>query len=168
MLSPERYLNLRLENQLSYYQTKTAQLDYQLSRLQWIIYGLGGVGTLLAARGLELWIALTTGLVAALTTYLGYKQVEERLQKYNQAAIDLTNIRNWWNALSASEQVKPENIDQLIANTETALGSEINEWVKKMQDTMMQDTMTTFKDKQAGATEKAKAAAKASSPNRVA
>jgi len=162
MLSPERYLNLRLEDQLSYYQRKTAQLDRQLSYLQWGIYGLGGVGTLLAARHFELWIALTTGLVAALTTYLGYQQVEERLQKYNQTSINLTNILNWWNALSASEQVKPENIDQLISDTETALGNEFNEWTKQMQETMM-----ALQEKQAEAEEKAKAAVKASSPKSV-
>ncbi|RKZ73075.1 MAG: hypothetical protein DRR19_31345, partial [Candidatus Parabeggiatoa sp. nov. 1] len=162
MLSPERYLNLRLEDQLSYYQRKTAQLDRQLSYLQWTIYGLGGVGTLLAARQFELWIALTTGLVAALTTYLGYQQVEERLQKYNQTSINLTNILNWWNALSASEQVKPENIDQLISDTETALGNEFNEWTKQMQETMM-----ALQEKQAEAEEKAKAAVKASSPKSV-
>ena len=110
---------------------------------------------MLAARGFELWIALTTGLVAALTTYLGDRKVEERLQKYNQTAINLTNIRNWWNALSASEQVKSEKIDQLISKTETALGSEFNEWVKNMQETLM-----ALKEQQAEADEKAKAAIK--------
>ncbi len=72
-----------------------------------------------------------------MTTCLGYQQVEERLQKYSQASIDLTNILNWWSALSASEQVKQDNIDKLISNTETALGGEFNEWIKQMQETMM-------------------------------
>ncbi len=137
MLSPERYIKMRLEDQLSYYQNKTSQLERKWSYLQWGIYGLGGVGTLLAARGFELWIALTTGLVAALTTYLGYQQVEERLTKYNQASVNLTNILNWWTALSSSDQMKQNNIDKLIECTETALGSEFNEWVKQMQETMM-------------------------------
>jgi len=158
-LSPERYLNMRLEDQLSYYQTKTSKLERQWFYLQWGIYGLGGVGTLLAARGFELWIALTTGLVAALTAYLGYQKVEERLEKYTQASIDLTNILNWWSALSASEQANQENIDQLISNTETALGSEFNEWIKQMEKTMM-----AMKEKQAEAEKKAKG----SSPKNVA
>ena len=161
MLSPERYLNRRLEDQLSYYQRKTTQLERQWFYLQWGIYGLGGVGTLLAARGFELWIALTTGLVAALTAYLSYQQVEERLKKYNQTSIELTNILNWWSALSASEQLKQENIDQLISDTETALGGEFNEWVKKMQDTMM-----ALKEKQAKAEKKA--AIKGASPKNLA
>ena len=104
----------------------------------------------------------TTGIVAALTSYLSYQQVEERLKKYNQASIDLTNILNWWTALSASEQVKPENIDKLVSNTETALGSEFSEWVKKMQETMM-----VLKEEPAEAEEKAKTAVKVSSPKDV-
>jgi type II secretory pathway pseudopilin PulG len=152
VLSPERYLNARLEDQLNYYVKKTGQLEHQLSRLQWAIYILGGVGTLLAARGLELWIAFTTGLVAAIGTYLGYQQVEERLKKYNQAAINLTNIRNWWSALPSSEQAKQDKIDKLILETETALGSEFQEWVQKMQK-----TMSALKETQAKAAEKAKA-----------
>ena len=137
MLSPERYIKMRLEDQLSYYQDKTTKLEHQWTVLQWCIYGLGGIGTLLAARGFELWIALTTGLVAAFTTYLGYHQVEERLTKYNQAAVNLTNILNWWTALSTSDQMKQNNIDKLISSTETSLGSEFNEWVKQMQETMV-------------------------------
>ncbi|RKZ83246.1 MAG: hypothetical protein DRR19_19405 [Candidatus Parabeggiatoa sp. nov. 1] len=116
------------------------------------IYILGGVGTLLAARGLELWIAFTTGLVAAIGTYLGYQQVEDRLKKYNQAAINLTNIRNWWSALPSSEQAKQDNIDNLISETETTLGSEFQEWVQKMQK-----TMSALKETQVKAAEKAKA-----------
>ncbi|MDM8564896.1 DUF4231 domain-containing protein [Candidatus Halobeggiatoa sp. HSG11] len=151
MLSPERYIKMRLADQLEYYQNKTAQLERKWTILQWCIYGLGGIGTLLAAREFELWIALTTGLVAALTTYLSYHQIEERLAKYNQAAVNLTNILNWWTALSTSEQMKQDMIDKLIASTETALGSEFNEWVKQMQETMMalkeQEEKSKDKDK---------------------
>ena len=71
VLSPERYLNTRLEDQLNYYVDKTTQLERKWSRLLWGIYTLGGIGTLLAARGLELWMALTTGMVTAMTSYLG-------------------------------------------------------------------------------------------------
>ncbi|EDN70637.1 hypothetical protein BGP_0082 [Beggiatoa sp. PS] len=66
-----------------------------------------------------------------------YQQVEERLQKYNKASVNLTNILNWWSALSTSEQAEQENIDQLVSDTETALGSEFQEWTQQMQETMM-------------------------------
>lgn len=151
VLSPERYLNTRLEDQLNYYRNKTTQLERQWSRLQWLIYILGGLGTLLAARGLELWIALTTGLVAAIGSYLGYKQLEERLAKYNQAAMSLTNVRNWWAALPPHEQAQKENVDLLISETEEALGNEFNEWTQKMQDAII-----ALKEKQAKATAKSK------------
>jgi len=160
VLSPERYLKTRLEDQLDYYVGKTERLERQLYRLQWGTYILGGVGTFIAAYGWELWIALTTGLVAALTTYLGYQQVEERLRKYNQAAMTLTNVRNWWAALSVQEQAQPENIDKLVSETEEALGREFSEWTQKMQETLM-----ALKEKQAKAAEKAKAQLNAKTEN---
>jgi hypothetical protein len=149
VLSPERYLNTRLEDQLNYYVHKTTQLERKWSRLQWGIYTLGGIGTLLAARGLELWMALTTGMATAMASYLAYQQIEERLKKYNRASINLTNIRNWWSALPTSEQAKQTNIDRLVSETENVLGSEFREWMQKMQETVI-----ALKEEQAKSSEK--------------
>ena len=151
-LSPERYLDTRLEDQLNYYVKKTIQLERQWSRWQWAIYLLGGTGTLLAARGQELWIALTTGMVAAITNYLAYQQVQERLTKYNQTATRLAHVRNWWTALSAAEQAKQANIDKLVVDTEGVLEDEFKSWMLQMEE-----TMSVLKEEQAKAAEKAQA-----------
>ena len=50
-LTPQRYITIRLGDQLNYYQLKTSRLERQLKRLHWLIYILGGAGTLLAALG---------------------------------------------------------------------------------------------------------------------
>jgi len=133
-LSPEQYLSYRLEDQYQYYRTKTQKLERQLKYLQWLIYIIGGIGTLLAALGLELWIALTGALVTALGTYLEYQQIESTLLTYNQAATELANVRSWWIALSASEQEEQSNIDMLVQQTERILYSEFSGWMQDMQD----------------------------------
>jgi len=135
-LSVEQYLYHRLEDQYNYYLKKTNQLEKKLQELQWLIYILGGVGTLLAALGLELWIALTGALVAAIATYLEYQQIENTLLKYNQAATDLGNVRNWWIALSNQDQEQQDNIDILVGHTERILQSEFSGWMQDMQDTL--------------------------------
>lgn len=135
-LNPEQYLTARLEDQLNYYQSKTTTLEKRLKRLQWMIYGIGGVSTLLAAMGMELWIALTTALVTAISTYMEYQQIETTLVKYNQAANDLANVRSWWIALSAAEQEKQSDIDMLVRQTERILHSEFSGWVQEMQDAL--------------------------------
>jgi hypothetical protein len=101
-----------------------------------MIYIFGGLGTLLAAMGLELWIALTNSLVAALGTYLEYQQIETTLLKYNKAAADLANVRSWWIALSAAEQENQNNIDMLVGQTERTLHTEFSGWMQEMQETL--------------------------------
>lgn len=135
-LTPERYMTYRLHDQLNYYRNKTVRLENRLKRMQWIVYLAGAVGTALVAIGLELWIALTTSIVTALTTYIEYQQVENTLMRYNQTATDLANVKSWWVSLSAEEQADPRNIDKLVAQTETSIHSEHAAWVQEMQDAM--------------------------------
>jgi SLOG in TRPM, prokaryote/SMODS and SLOG-associating 2TM effector domain 1/Protein of unknown function (DUF4231) len=135
-LTPERYVSLRLVNQLKYYQGKTISLERRLRLLQWLMYILGGVGTLLAAMEFDLWIALTTALVTACTTYLGYQQIENTLMKYNQAATDLANVQGWWMALSLDERANQQNVDKLVEHTEKILASELTGWVQEMHDAL--------------------------------
>jgi hypothetical protein len=135
-LTPERYVVYRLQDQLNYYRQKTVSLENRLKRLQWLIYLIGGLGTLLVAVGLELWIALTTAVLTSLAAYLEYQQVENTLMRYNQTATDLSNVRSWWVALSAEEQADPVNINKLVAQTETTIHSEHSAWVQEMQDAM--------------------------------
>jgi len=142
-LTPEEYLSYRIEDQYQYYVSKTNKLEKRLHNTQWLIYTFGGIGTLLAAMGLELWIALTGALVAALGAYLEYHQIENALLKYNKAASELANVRTWWTALPAHEQEKQDNIDILVGQTERTLYSEFSGWMQEMQD-----TLTTLKEEQ--------------------
>ncbi len=135
-LTPERYMKYRLEDQLNYYQGKTLRLEKRMRQLQWLIYIFGGVGTLLVAIGQEIWIAFTTALVTALSTYMEYRQIETTLMRYNQTAAELTSLRSWWIALSAEEQANPANFSQLVDQTETTIHSEHAAWVQEMQDSM--------------------------------
>jgi hypothetical protein len=136
LLTPDRYVTIRLGNQLNYYRSKTNKLERQLKFFHLLIYIFGGIGTLLAAAGLDLWIALTTALAGMFTTYLETQQVENTLMKYNQAATDLANVEAWWVALSENERKDYENIDKLVGHTETILKSELTGWVQEMQDAL--------------------------------
>ena len=135
-LTPEDYITIRLGDQLSYYQHKTNDLKKELKRWQWLIYIFGGIGTLLAALGWELWIALTTALVAAFMTVLQYKQIENSLIQYNQTATYLANVKLWWTALSDEDKDKSENKIKLVENTEKILGKELTGWIQTMEDAL--------------------------------
>lgn len=91
---------------------------------------------MLAAVGLEVWVALTAALVGAFSTFLEYQQVENSLMKYNQAATDLANVKAWWTALSYKEKTDPKNTDMLVGNAEKILQSELLGWVQQMEDAL--------------------------------
>lgn len=135
-LTPDRYVEVRLGDQLNYFKKRAVRLERQLKALYWAIFVIGGLGTYLAAVDLQVWIALTTAVVAAVGTYLGYRQTENTLTKYNQAATDLANVKAWWNALSAEEQSEQVNIDSLVEHTEQVLQSELDGWVQQMQNSL--------------------------------
>ena len=135
-LTPDRYVEIRLNDQLNYFKKKSVILERQLKRFSWGTFIIGGIGTFIAAIGMQVWIALTTSIVAAIGTYLGYRQTEHTLTKYNQAATDLANVKAWWNALSAEEQAQQANIDSLVDHTEQVLQSELDGWVQQMQNAL--------------------------------
>lgn len=136
VLTPDRYVQVRLGDQLNYYRTKALKLERQIKVIQWSIFIIGGLGSLLAAISQQVWIALTTALAAALTTYLSYQQTENTLTKYNQAATDLHNVKAWWTALPPEDQAKQDNVTTLVDHTEQVLQSELNGWVQQMQNAL--------------------------------
>jgi SLOG in TRPM, prokaryote/SMODS and SLOG-associating 2TM effector domain 1/Protein of unknown function (DUF4231) len=135
-LAPDRYIDVRLDDQLKFFRKKAVTLDTLLERLQWGILGIGGLGTLLAAIGFDLWVALTTAIAAALGTYLSYRGVDSTLTNYNQTAIDLENIKAWWTALRPDEQADQANVDALVQHTEQVLATELSGWTQRMQDAL--------------------------------
>ncbi len=135
-LSSDRYLVLRVENQLRFYAGK---IRTHGARLFWFSTGslvIGGSGTAFAAVKLEPWIAVTTAVAAALTTYLKYYQTEETLVKYNQARADLTAVKAWWAKFSVAEKRAPQNQAQLVDLTERVLEQETAGWSQRMIDAL--------------------------------
>jgi hypothetical protein len=135
-LAPEKYLTWRLEDQLNWYRRRAERFDKQLRQIHWLILGLGGVGTFLAAIGLEVWIAVTVALAGAFISFLELKQVEDTLIAYNQAATNLEGIRIWWHALPDEDKAIQENKEKLVQNTEMVLQTELAGWVQEMRDAL--------------------------------
>jgi hypothetical protein len=137
-LTGDRYITVRLSHQLRYFKDRATKLAKTLTRLRWLILILGGAGTLLAAAGLEIWIALTTTLTAALVTYLEYEQVESSLVSYNRAATELENVELQWRALTPDARSSPGEIQRLVRRTEKILHTEQRTWTREMEQALDQ------------------------------
>lgn len=142
------YINVRLDDQIEFFSTRTDNMGLRLKYLQWLIYISGGVGTFLAAIGLEIWVALTTALGTAFVTYLEYRQTENTLLLYNQVSSELRNLKNWWLALSPTERESDINKNLLVQQSEDILMNEQAGWVKNMTDAMAQLQAKQEKEKE--------------------
>lgn len=138
LLDTDRYVRLRLNDQLAYYGNKTAKLDRQASGWQLLAIAVGALGTLLAAMGGDWvsWVALTSAIASAAMAYLGAKQIETTLTSYNQTATDLENLLAWWTALLPDEQASAENVDKLVTTTEQVLADEQDGWAQNMTNAL--------------------------------
>ncbi len=135
-LTPDRYIEVRLQDQLGYFNRSAIRIGRRLTGLQWAVWIIGALGTYLALVGQQIWIAVTTSIAAALTSFLGYKLSEDKLMKFNQARTELVNVRAWWTALSPDDQAAQENVDMLVEHTEQVLKSELDNWVQLKQNVL--------------------------------
>lgn len=146
-LTSDNYVNARLDPQISYYQKRTKKLYRDLMVLQMLILIGGGVGTFIAAIGLELWVALTATFVSVFTIYLQYNQIENTLIKYNLALNGLNNIKVWWTSLTADEKNDIKNRDKLVNSTEQILLTEHQVWILNMKQAVSKIHEIEFKNK---------------------
>ncbi|HEY9646405.1 MAG TPA: DUF4231 domain-containing protein, partial [Chroococcidiopsis sp.] len=135
-LNAEQYLTFRVEDQINYYQKKALRLSRELRRFQWIILIMGGVSTLLAALGFNVWVAVSSALATAFANFLEFKRVETNLTSCNTAANDLYDIRTWWHALSSTSSILQSNVETLVSSTEAVIQSENAGWVQEMREAL--------------------------------
>jgi hypothetical protein len=154
-LSPARYVQFRVEDQIDFYRGRARGQERDVRLLRWLVLLFGGLGTFLAAIGIEIWVAVTVAAAGALTSYLEAMQIETTVMLYNQAAADLGAIRAWWLALPPSEQVQPATIDRLVDRSEDIMKAEHGGWVQQMQDAMTRFRLDTPEDERSDAARQA-------------
>jgi len=145
-LGADRYMAVRIADQLGYYRKTVAKLDRQRARLQLLTLLAGGVGTLLAAVGQEIWIGVTTAVAGAALAHLGYLQVDNTLVAYNRSAAQLAALKR---EFDAGGDRRPD-LESLVTRGETILSTELGSWVQQMTDALAQ-----LQDEQAKAAEHA-------------
>jgi TRPM family ion channel/conflict system pore-forming effector with SLATT domain/uncharacterized protein DUF4231 len=134
-LSPERYLEIRVGDQLTYFHRRIRGLNRRRNVLQFLAIAAGAAGAILAAAKLEVWIGLTAGASAAALAYLGYLQVDNTIVTYNQTASRLAAQEREWRALWSAQRNETA-FKHLVTSCEAALATELSGWVQQMNDTL--------------------------------
>jgi SLOG in TRPM, prokaryote/SMODS and SLOG-associating 2TM effector domain 1/Protein of unknown function (DUF4231) len=136
-LDPAAYLRIRVGDQVAYYHERIRHLDRRRSVLQVLALASGGVGAIVAAAGLEIWIALTTAISAAALSYLAALQVENTIVAYNQSAGRLASLERQWTARGGAA-LEPAVFDRLVDQSEAVLATELGGWVQQMTEALEQ------------------------------
>jgi SLOG in TRPM, prokaryote/SMODS and SLOG-associating 2TM effector domain 1/Protein of unknown function (DUF4231) len=134
-LDPDRYLALRIGDQLNYFHPKVAALSRTRRRFQFAVVAAGAAGAILAAAGQEIWVGLTAAIAAAALAYLGYLQVESTLVAYNQVAGKLESLRTRWEARPSARRDRTA-FTALVADAETVLATELGGWIQQMSEAL--------------------------------
>ncbi|MEU6238076.1 DUF4231 domain-containing protein [Kitasatospora sp. NPDC047058] len=137
-LTAERYVEIRVGDQIAYYYQRLRQLDRLRTGLQALAITAGGAGTLLAAIGIDPWIGFTGGLSTAALAGLGYLQADSTIIAYNRAAADLEVLRGDWEARRPHERRGPNPVVELVRRTETILARERSGWVHQMNEALQE------------------------------
>ncbi|MGE5262758.1 MAG: SLATT domain-containing protein [Acidobacteriota bacterium] len=135
-LTPEKYIRVRLNDQLSFYRSRSVRMEKELRRWQTLSLVAGGLGTLLAALGAQIWVAVATAFASACVTFLEYRQTRMTLMQYNQAATSLENIKQWWHALSPEDKADSTFVKRLVETTEEITATEQTGWAQQMHDAL--------------------------------
>jgi SLOG in TRPM, prokaryote/SMODS and SLOG-associating 2TM effector domain 1/Protein of unknown function (DUF4231) len=134
-LDADRYLQIRIADQLTYYHGRIRTLSRRRNVFQFLAIASGASGAILAAAGLYVWIGLTSAAAAALLAYLNSLQVDNTIVTYNQSATKLAGIERSWQALG-TDQLAPGAFEKLVNRSESVLTGELTGWVQQMSDTM--------------------------------
>lgn len=147
MLTTDGYLNARLRESIVWYKNRAKELEREYTVFQWLIYLVGGVGTVIAAVGQHLWVALTASLAVVFTAYLAYRSTEGTLTLYNRTATYLTNVETWWASLTPKQKEITTFVDQkesttfvdlVVSMTEETLKNERIGWTQHMESALDQ------------------------------
>jgi SLOG in TRPM, prokaryote/SMODS and SLOG-associating 2TM effector domain 1/Protein of unknown function (DUF4231) len=134
-LGPERYLQIRIGDQLAYYHGRIEHLDRRRTMAQLLAIGAGASGAIVAAAGVEVWIGLTTAIAAAGVAYLAYLQVDATIVAYNQSATRLAALQREWDARRPAER-DAARFEDLVIRGETVLTTEFGGWVQQMNEAL--------------------------------
>lgn len=124
----DEYAAYRLENQLARFKAEAARLDKRLRGLRAAAAGFAVLGVLLAAAGLEMWVAVAVPLLIAAGGLIDADRLEERRARRRLVVSDLEAARLWWRTLSPGQRHLQENVERLIALTESALAAQALPW----------------------------------------
>jgi len=95
-LEPAKYIELRLEKMLHFYQSRIPRAACLKTYLEIIIMLGASTSSVAAYYGHHRIVAVITSFTTALAAYKAFHGTEEKIARYNNCATQLRNLLTWW------------------------------------------------------------------------
>lgn len=127
-VKPELYIDLRLRPAIHFYQSRLPQYALWGYILQITI----SLSTVLAATlsylGMSSWVTIVTAAGTAMTSWMEFSNVQQKIERYTRAVRSLKMHLNWWTTLSSVEKAGQDNISRLVNGGENIIADERAAW----------------------------------------
>ena len=127
---PDAYIQLRLLKMKAFYQARIPKC-YRWRRFWELATAICSVGsaTLAYVDGVSKYVALTSALAAAITSWNAHDDLSRRLERYSQAVRNINRHTWWWTSLGPHERAIPANITRLVEEGEIIVQTERMAWL---------------------------------------
>jgi len=128
-VQPHRYIKLRIEPALKFYQDRIPQYARYSFILQTSSLLLGIGATVLAYYKYLSIVVMCTSAAGAVTTWVEFSDVTRKMERYTDVVNGLRKILSWWKVQSAVQKASKETISALIQSSEAMLSEERSAWM---------------------------------------
>lgn len=131
-LSVDEYVELRLDDQISYYRGKAREHGAVVGRARNLTVVLGVAAFVLGALGgggAGVWLVVITTATASLASYLYANRLQYLVGTYTAAARNLESLRAGWKTFGA--EADDAERDRFILDCEAVMAAENQSWISE-------------------------------------
>jgi hypothetical protein len=136
-LNGEEYFKYRLEDQLRWHIKEINEYKRERGILTFLVLASGGLGTFFAAwdQSLNVWVALTASITAAVVGWQQIRNVDAVIKNYSKVILELTTLYDHWNNLEPEERADAE-FYKMVRGCEGVLWAQNTEYIRTMQEAL--------------------------------
>ena len=128
-VQPHRYIELRIQKNISFYQARIPQYNRRKSFFKFLIVLLSVAGSALARYQMVSIVVAVTAASTALTSWVEFADMSSKAKRYSRVITGLKNLLDWWNSLTEVQKASRERIGQLITTSEGLIAEEQIGWM---------------------------------------
>jgi hypothetical protein len=125
---PEDYIRMRLVPLKLFYQKRLPQVNRRRHFYQALALTMTTAGAGLAYFEFSPYVALTTAIAGAVTSWCEFTDVERKIGRYSTCVRNIKQIEAWWESLGDVDKASVLNIQRLVLGGEKVLLGELGGW----------------------------------------